>query len=193
MRLCFALFLTLFYTAGTAQQPSLWKTVMQKATPHTVKLQYAGNIGMFAAGIGYSTSTQKWKADLFYGVVPARYAVDPIHSLTIKGKFAPLHRRYNDDVEINWFNTGLLFNYSFGDEYFLGLPAYYDKGYYYFSTALNIGLFIGSEIRYKKWGFYYELGTTEKRVINYVKNTRSINLNELWNIGLGAVFHIKPR
>lgn len=159
--------------------------------PNNIKLQYAGNNGMFALGAGYVNPNKKWKGDILYGLVPGAYSEKPIHSMTLKGKFAPINREYDYGIKVNWLNTGLWFNYSFGDQYFLGLPDYYDKGYYYFPTALNMGLFVGSEIQYKKWGFYYEIGTTEKHVINYVKSIRAIKFHQLWNIGLGAVFHLK--
>lgn len=164
---------------------------LNKFMPNNVKLQYAGNIGMFAAGVGYVSPKQEWKGDLLYGIVPGAYAEKPINSITLKGKYAPINRQYELGIEVNWLNTGLWFNYSFGDRYFLGLPRYYDKGYYYFPTALNIGAFVGSEIRYHKWGFYYEVGTTEKHLINYVKNVSSVDFRQLWNIGLGLVYHLK--
>ena len=162
--------------------------------PSTIKIQYAGNIGMFSAGIGFQTKNKRWKADLFYGIVPSKYADDPIQSITLKGKYATLYRNYRTTkTEVNWLNVGILYNYSLGDKYFLGLPDYYDEGYYYFPTALNVSIFVGSEVRVKKWGFYYEIGATDKRVINYVKNVNSVDFSEIWNLGIGIVYHLKYR
>ncbi|WP_437919940.1 hypothetical protein [Sphingobacterium sp. LRF_L2] len=166
-------------------------TLLKIITPNNVKIQYAGNIGMFSSGIGYTSPNKRWEGNLLYGYVPAKYAVEPIHSATIKGKFSSLLREYADGFEIKWLQIGLWYNYSFGDPYFFKLPSYYDSGYYYFSTAVNVGLTVGSEFRYKRWGLYYELGTTEKRTINYVKNLKSVGFNEIWNIGLGAIYYIK--
>jgi len=166
-------------------------SILYKLMPSHVKLQYAGNIGMFSTGFGYRSPNQKWIGDFMYGFVPSSYANDPIHSLTLKGKYVPIDRSYSHTLQVDWLQVGLWFNYSFGDDYFLKLPSYYDSGYYYFSTAMNIGLTLGSEVRYKKWGLYYELGTTEKRTINYVKNAGSINFSEIWNIGIGLVYHLK--
>lgn len=170
-----------------------WDSLARKIMPNSIKIQYAGNIGMFATGIGYQSPNKRWAGDLLYGIVPPSYADDAIHSVTMKGKYSALSPRYYEKqkIEMHWLQVGLWFNYSFGDQYFLGLPSYYDAGYYYFPTALNLGLTLGSEVRYKKWGLYYELGTTEKRAINYVKNLQSINFNEIWNIGLGVVYHLK--
>ncbi|MGO1243199.1 MAG: hypothetical protein ACTJHT_05905 [Sphingobacterium sp.] len=163
-----------------------------KIMPSNVKIQYAGNIGMFSAGIGYQTKNKKWKADLFYGVVPSKYADSPIHSVTLKGKYATLYRKYEkQNIAVNWLNVGMFYNYSFGDKYFLSLPHHYDNGYYYFPTALNVSIFIGSEARINNWGIYYELGATDKRVINYVKNASAVDFSEMWNLGIGIVYHLK--
>lgn len=167
-------------------------TILYKIMPNNVKLQYAGNIGMFSTGIGYETKSKKWKADFMYGFVPEKYAVDePIHSVTLRGKYAPIHRTYGNDIQVNWLNTGMLFNYSFGENYFFQPPRNYEKGYYKLSTALNVGIFVGSEVRYKKWGLYYELGTTDKHIVNYAKSPKFIGLHNIWNIALGAVYHLK--
>lgn len=185
-----AVFLSLLLAQAQAQKSKL-DTLLYTVMPNHLKVQYAGNIGMFSTGFGYVSPNQKWMGDLMYGFVPSTYAVKPIHSLTLKGKYTPVSRNYDEHLKVDWLQIGLWFNYSFGDQYFLGLPSYYDAGYYYFPTALNIGLTLGSEVRYKKWGVYYELGTTEKRTINYVKNAGSINFNEIWNIGIGLVYHLK--
>src|SRR5690606_37596654 len=172
-RFLFFLGLTTLSVQVDAQQPKT-QNIWHKIMPNNAKLQYAGNIGMFSVGAGYVSPNQKWKGDVFYGLVPGTYAEKPIHSFTLKGKYSPINRTYNHDIQVNWLNAGLWTNYSFGSKYFLKLPDYYDKGYYYFPTQLNIGAFVGSEIRYQKWGLYYEVGTTEKHVINYVKNMSSI-------------------
>lgn len=184
--------LCLAYSSDAQAQQFKLDSLLHAVMPNHLKAQYAGNIGMFSAGFGYRSPNKKWMGDLMYGFVPSSYADDPIHSLTIKGKYIPIDRDYkNRNIKMDWLQIGLWFNYSFGDEYFLGLPSYYDDGYYYFPTALNIGLTLGSEVRYRNWGLYYELGTTEKRTINYVKNMGSINFNEIWNIGIGLVYHLK--
>lgn len=185
------LFLIAYLAYGSTMAQEQQKSWLYKVMPDNVKVQHAGNIGFISAGIGYVSKNEKWKGDLMYGFVPAKYADDPINSITLKAKFAPINRAYENDIEVNWLHTGMFLNYSFGEQYFLGLPDYYDKGYYYFPTSLQLGLFAGSEIRYKKIGAYYEVGTTEKHLINYVKNTKSLNFNNLWNFSIGIVYHLK--
>lgn len=166
------------------------KSFVNKITPDNIVLQFAGNIGMFSTGIRYTSPNKHWKGTLLYGIVPAQYADDPIHSMTLKGQYSTFHRSYSPDVSVEWLNVGLWYNYSFGDKYFSKLPHYYDSGYYYFPTSTNVGLTLGSELKYKKWGVYYDFGTTDKRVINYVKSIKSIYFREIWNIGFGIVYHI---
>ncbi|MGF7469294.1 hypothetical protein ACQZFR_18945 [Alcaligenes nematophilus] len=166
--------------------------ILYKMMPHNLKIQHAGNIGMFSIGFGYHTKNNKWKGDFMYGVVPKKYGPNKaIHSLTLKGKFAPIHRVYNDEIKVNWLNTGFLFNYSLGSDYFLTPPSHFESGYYILSTALNVGIFVGSEVKYKKWGAYYELGTTDKHIVNFAKSPKSIGLQNIWNIALGVVYHLK--
>ncbi|TDQ82898.1 hypothetical protein [Sphingobacterium yanglingense] len=165
---------------------------LYKFIPNSTILQFAGNIGMFSTGVRYVTPNKHWKGAFLYGFVPARYAADkPIHSVTVKGQYSTMNHRYGPTIQIEWLNVGLWYNYSFGRSYFSNLPRHYDDGYYYFPTAINIGLTLGSELRHKKWGLYYEIGTTDKRVINFVKSPKAVSFREIWNIGIGIVYHLK--
>lgn len=159
--------------------------------PSHAKLQFAGNIGMFSIGAGYHLRNPKWEVDLIYGYVPSKYAYKDLHSITAKATWGTLKRSYQEDLEITWIKLGLLQNYSFGQRYFTRLPEHYEKGYYYFSTSLNFGVFYGTEVKYKNSALYWELGTTDKHIINYVKSSYTINFNELWNIGIGIKYYIK--
>lgn len=165
-------------------------TIWSKLKPHAVNVQFGGNIGLISTGINYISPNKHWRGNLSYGFVPKKYADDPIHSVTVKGKYGTFQRKYND-LEVEWLNVGLWYNYSFGYQYFVKLPHYYDEGYYYFPTAINVGLTLGNSIKYKKWGAYYEVGTTDKRIINYVKSLKAINYDEIWNISFGLIYFLK--
>lgn len=191
MRLILILALTSLQLNLSATSLDSTKNLFHKLTPNDFVLQFAGNIGMFSTGIRYISPNQHWKGSLLYGFVPARYADDPIHSLTAKGQYSTFHKDYSASVQVEWLNVGLWYNYALGRKYFSKLPHYYDSGYYYFPTAINIGLIVGSEVKYKNWGAYYELGTTDKRAINYIKSAKAISFREIWNIGIGIVYHLK--
>lgn len=190
MRLFSILFLISLHLNLSANPQDTTKSLLDKITPEDIVLQFAGNTGMFSTGIRYVSPNKHWKGTALYGIVPAQYADKPIHSITLKGQYSTFHREYSTDVSVEWLNVGLWYNHSLGSKYFSRLPHYYDSGYYYFPTATNVGLTLGSELKYKKWGVYYDLGTTDKRVINYVKSIKSIYFREIWNIGLGLVYHI---
>ncbi|MDR2283358.1 MAG: hypothetical protein LBE37_09125 [Sphingobacterium sp.] len=184
--------LSLLSYSLSAQTTDSTTSKFYKLMPNSAVLQFAGNIGMFSTGIRYVTPNKHWKGSLHYGFVPVRYAADkPIHSITIKGQYSTIHRQYGPTTQVEWLNIGLWYNYSFGRNYFSSLPRHYDDGYYYFPTAINIGLTLGSELRYQRWGLYYELGTTDKRVINFAKSPKAVSFREIWNIGIGLVYHLK--
>lgn len=191
MRLILILLLTSLQLNLWASSSDSTKNLLSKLVPNDIVLQFAGNIGMFSTGVRYQSPKQHWKGTILYGFVPVRYADDPILSVTIKGQYSTLHKDYTPHLQVEWLNVGLWYNYAFGRKYFSKLPHYYDSGYYYFPTAINIGLIIGSEVKYKNWGIYYELGTTDKRVINYAKSAKAISFREIWNIGIGIVYRLK--
>ena len=113
-----------------AQSPDTLQqhSIGYKLLPKKVKLQYAGSIGFLSTGIGYETKNKKWQADLMYGFVPEKYADDPIHSITLKMRFAPIQQNF-DQFQVNWLNMGMFFNYSFGENYFVKQANYYEAGY----------------------------------------------------------------
>lgn len=190
MRLFSILFLICLHFTVFANPQDTTKRFVEKIIPNNIVLQFAGNTGMFSTGIRYVSPNKHWKGTVLYGFVPAQYADDPIHSITLKSQYSTYHRKYSQSTSAEWLNIGLWYNHSFGNKYFSKLPHYYDSGYYYFPTATNVGLTLGSELKYKKWGVYYDFGTTDKRVINYVKSLKSIYFREIWNIGIGLVYHI---
>lgn len=192
MRTHFTTLLIGLLLLNTAHGTSKTDPLLYKLMPNNLKLQHAGSIGMFSVGFGYETRNKKWKGDFMYGFVPKKYGPDKaIHSITLKGKFAPIHRIYNDEIKVNWLNAGLLFNYSLGSNYFLTPPSHFESGYYVLSTALNAGIFVGSEVKYKKWGAYYELGTNDKHIVNFAKSPKSIGFQNIWNLAIGLVYHLK--
>lgn len=175
------------WATTTDSTNSIWKRIM----PNSVNIQFAGNIGMFSAGINYISPNKYWEGNLSYGFVPKKFSDRVIHSTTIKARYIPLMKTYNHSTEIKWVNVGMWFNYAYGEKYFYKLPIYYDAGYYYFPTAANLGLTIGSELKRGKWGINYDFGTTDKRLINFVKSSSAIDFHELWNISFGLSYYLK--
>lgn len=164
-------------------------TLLRRIIPDNVKMQFAGNIGMFSTGIGYVNDTNHWKGDILYGYLPKKYSENKaIHFLTFKGKYGAIDRSYSE-LNVQWFNVGLWLNYAFGEKYFVKLPEYYEPMYYLIRPGLNLGGFLGSEVRYKKIGAYYEVGTTDKHIIHYFKNMRAFPITYSLNTAIGVTYH----
>lgn len=184
--------LLLLFKAASGQTKTQDTSLLYRVMPANVKVQFAGNIGLVSAGIGYVSPNKRWKGDAFYGFVPRRYSgIEPIHSLTLKGKFGSILRTYSNAITVQWLQTGLWFNYALNEDFFFTLPSYYEPNYYLIRPGFNIGGFLGSEIRRKKWGLYYEVGTTDKYLIHYVKNFKAVAFNHIVSAGIGVVYHLK--
>ena len=103
--------------------------------------------------------------------VPA-YFGGPLHSFPFKPIKAG---SYSIDI----LTVGLYFNYTPGKQFFFSATSReeYPKNYYDYSSALRLGVFAGGRIHRKfdsgsfdKIGLYYELGTYDLAVHNYIFN-----------------------
>ena len=172
----------------TAQE----KKRVPRMVPDHVKLQYAGGIGFLSVGFGYESPNQKFQGDFYYGNVPAKWGGGrPIHSVTGKLTWLPLSRKLNRDIRLDIINAGILLNYTFGKQYFLFKPTPYPYQYYGFPTALNGVVFLGTGIRYQRFGLYYEVGSSGKDMLSYVKNTKSRAFSDILTMGVGLRYAVK--
>ena len=55
--------------------------------PNHAKIQFAGNIGVLSAGVGYNFFSGKMQSDLFYGFVPEAIGGVDIHTIAYKNNF----------------------------------------------------------------------------------------------------------
>lgn len=159
--------------------------------PHHASLQFAGGIGFFSAGVGYGSKNHRLLGDFYYGYVPEQVGGVSIHSVTGKITWAPLSHKLSKTMRWQMLTTGLLVNYAFGKQYFLFAPANYSYSYYGFPTAMHVGIFAGGGFFYKRAQLYYELGTTDKELLSYINNARSLTLSDILNIAIGARISFK--
>lgn len=109
------------YQVSLAAAQDSSSTVWQSILPNSINIQYAGNIGMFSAGINYISPNKHWEGNLSYGFVPKKYSDRPIHSTTLKARYTPLMKNYKQSMEVKWVNVGMWINYAYGEEYFFKL------------------------------------------------------------------------
>lgn len=165
--------------------------------PVQAKLQFAGNIGFFSAGAGYQYMKDKIDLDLIYGYVPEIYG-GHLHTFTIKNTWTPFKSiKIDAKTEADLFTIGIPLSYTFGKNYFFLPPKdQYPKRYYDYSSALRIGIFGGGRIKYAfgsdklitESAFYYELGTYDLMVHNYIFNIGKMKFTDLFSLGLGMQF-----
>jgi hypothetical protein len=152
--------------------------------PDHMKLQVAGTIGLFAAGFGYESRNEKMNYDFFYGYVPEDIGGVQIHSVTGKFTWAAVSiKRMNHRIDI--LSTGFLVNFAFGKQYYLISPPNYPASYYGFPTSAHTALFLGSGVRIKRLGIYYELLTTGKELVSFIPNLYSLKLSDILSFGVG--------
>lgn len=182
------LFFQSLFSLVTAQEHKTFHFLV----PDHAKLQFAGGIGFLSAGIGYDSRKHNLQGDFYYGYVPESLGGVTIHSVTGKLTWTPLIYRFKKNhVNLDILSLGLLVNYAFGKQYFSFSPEYYPFDYYKFPTSLHAGIFAGGGIRFKKLGFYYEVGTTDDELLSYVQNIKSLKFTDILNIGIGVEYSFK--
>jgi hypothetical protein len=166
------------------------KSFPEKILPDHAVIQYAGNIGFLSAGIGYESKNRKFNGEVLYGYLPESIGGIQIHSVTGKISWLPLNRLYND-FSVDYIIAGLYLNYVFGNQYFAFSPSYYPFHYYDFPTALSAGISIGQQVNKGRLSFYYELGTTDKELVSYLGNVRSVEFSDILSLGIGLRISLK--
>ena len=123
-------------------------------------------------------------------------------SFTVKEIYIPFRPMGTTRIKVDPFTIGIYFNYTLGKQFFLVASAkqQYPERYYDYSSALRTGLFVGGRIQRKtkcvgldRIGFYYELGTYDLAVHNYIFNINKsgYRFNELFSLALGIKFFLK--
>ncbi len=168
--------------------------------PDHLVSQFAGNIGLLSAGIGYSYGKDKWQTDLVYGFVPAFESQTTIHILTAKTAFRPYRIELKGGkYSLTPLRVGTGISYSVGRQFHTTWPGRYPDGYYWFTTSFRFTPFIGAAISaplnegrtmFKRLELYSELGTTDLHIISYVPNMKYFKPWSAFNVAFGvkAVF-----
>ncbi|CAN5337994.1 hypothetical protein BH20BAC1_BH20BAC1_17980 [soil metagenome] len=163
---------------------------IQKIFPHEAIVQFAGNAGLGAAGIGYETNNKKLSGAVLYGLVPKNVSSVSIHSITAKVTWQPL-QFVSRKISVNYLNLGIYGNYVFGKQYFSFVPEFYPYRYYGFPSAINTGLFVGQSIDKNRFSLYYEIGSTGKELISYLGNMRSVEIIDILALGVGVKYDLQ--
>ena len=165
--------------------------------PDYAKTQFAGNIGFLSIGPGYWYASKKMELDIMYGFVP-KNAGGVLHSLTLKNTWIPFKKIcVGKNTELDPLTLGIPLSYTFGKQFFFIAPQdQYPKRYYDYSSALRVGVFAGGKVRQKlspsylikEASLYYELGTYDLLIHNYIIYKDNMRFGDIFSLGLGLQF-----
>jgi len=166
--------------------------------PHYIPLQFAGNIGFLATGVGYTSNKENYELSILYGYVPVSIGDQEIHMITARNIF-PVGRYSlrTHQLLVPYLGLGLMV--EVGGHAFFTLPAHYPEGYYDFPKNLHVTAFAGAKVHHlfqngsflRGLEFYAEAGTIDV-YIWYRSISDEIKLSQMFSVALGVNF-LLPR
>jgi hypothetical protein len=161
--------------------------------PHQLPLQFAGNIGLFSTGIGYTSKNDNYELNILYGYVPAAIGEADIHMLTAKNIFPLSRYRFrSNQTFIPYLGVGLTF--EAGGNAFFKTPSHYPKGYYDFPKNLHVIGYGGVKVQHlfqddltflRGIEFYAEGGTVDI-YLWYKAISDQIKFDQIFTLALGV-------
>ncbi|RAU81726.1 hypothetical protein DP923_13560 [Pontibacter arcticus] len=173
-------------------------TIRKWYAPDGLTVQFAGNIGMFAAGANYSFSKDKINAELLYGYVPSFDAEESLHLLTLKGIYKPFKKvELGNDFKLTPLRTNLALTYHFRSQFSTSWDNAYPENYYWWISSLRLTGGLGSEIShplpknglFKDITLYGEVGTYDLILTSALKDKTLTGWDIIsFSVGLKAGF-----
>ncbi|WP_155833097.1 hypothetical protein [Hymenobacter swuensis] len=163
------------------------------AGPYFLTLHVAGGTGLVALGGGYRLAHERLEPELLVGYVPRRLSGSkPLAIVTLKTTWLPWKAGLGD---ARWqaqpFTLGAMVNYTTGKQFFLtnNTAGRYRPGYYWWSSAVRLGLLAGTRLNYGRTGStrtaaYAELSANDLHLISALTN-RTLRLPDILTLGGG--------
>jgi len=183
------LFLILFSTVALqlrAQRSTL--------SPDFYSVQYAGSLGYANVGAGYDVFNQKGRLSFHYGYLPTGKG-GSFHIAAAKLMYSPFSAKaFHEKLVIRPLDFGTFVSYHFGSRFASRWsPWRYPEGYYWWRTSLRIHLAFEQSLTYtfkessiQSVAFYSEWNTNELYLVSYLQNTKSLDLPDIFQLGLGV-------
>src|SRR5678815_5088279 len=122
IKYCLFFFITIVSTNLQAQDSHTTNTDRKWYLPDHAVAQFAGNIGLVSAGIGYSYLNDKVQTDILYGYLPSFEAETSVHILTAKNAYHPFMVDLGNSYLLEPLRLGVGISYSAGSQFFTSLP-----------------------------------------------------------------------
>jgi len=171
-----------------------WQNIM----PNIFTLQFAGDIGMLSAGVGwdYGKSSQ-WETHVLIGYLPHRHRYQHYWTLTLREMYNPWSIKAWQSVAISPLSVSVSLNSILHGDFWTSEPERYPKGYYGFSSRVRFHLGLGQRFTYhiperkrylhSKISLYYEVSTCDLYVRQKWLNS-SIPLKDIITLGIGMIY-----
>lgn len=159
-------------------------------------LQYAGNVGLAAVGLGTTFKNEKLYLGLIYGYLPMTLNKVEVHTIAFKAYYSIFSRELFNRLNTSaYFGTNV--NYGITKNTYLNYPDYFPKGYYY-TNAIHFAPFFGRkyelalkkpQLGISKLGLYFEIGTLDKYIGNLFTSWQ-VGVFDIVNLSAGLTFCI---
>lgn len=173
----------------------------QRLIPSHYKLQFAGSIGLFSLGPGWTYGrSNQWETDLMFGFLPKFESDEAKLVFTLRQSYIPWNIQFGrSDFGFKPLSCGLFFSSVLNDDFWVSEPSRYPGGYYGFSTRLRANIFLGQRFTYY-WAddkrafaqgvsFYYEFSVCDTDLITFFGD-RCIKFKDILSLALGLKVHI---
>lgn len=173
----------------------------QKLIPDHYKVQFAGSIGVFSVGTGWTYGKKKqWETDIMIGFLPKFESEHNKAVLTLKESYVPWKLRI---AQSNWvlqpLSCSLYLSSILNNQFWRREPDRYPRGYYGFSTRIRANLSLGQRIMYdipddSRWlvqdvSLYYELGACDTDFCTFFGD-RVIKFRDILSLSIGIKLHV---
>ncbi len=162
--------------------------------PAYVNLQYAGGIGNYIIGAGYTLNkSQSLRFALKYGFTPKYRSNKNLHISTVEFCYLPVDIPVQSNISIMpKITTAVSRVFADGPGTFTRLPSYYPEGYYapnafrfHFSLGITGHYQLKQKYKVKAIEFYIET-TTNDLYLKYYFNYSGLQLTNVFTMALGA-------
>jgi hypothetical protein len=182
------------YAARVRKMHARWMRLI----PNLGVLQYAGDIGMVSAGLGWDYGKRdRWETVFLVGYLPKFHAEQNDITFTLKENFIPWSIDCHHGLTVQPAAFTLFVNSVADDEFWTEEPDRYPSGYYGFSSRIRFSLGLGGRVsldipeakrhRADRISLYYELSTCDLYIVSAVPNDR-LNFGDILRLGLGVQY-----
>lgn len=173
----------------------------ERLIPSHYKVQFAGSIGMFSIGPGWTYGrSNQWETDLMFGFLPKFESDEMKLVFTIRESYVPWNLQIgHSDYAFKPLTCGLFLSSVLNHDFWVSEPGRYPGGYYGFSTRIRSNLFLGQRITYYRpeakrtfaqgLSLYYELSVCDTDLLTFFGD-KCIKFKEILSLALGLKLHL---